>query len=92
MCNQNTINIITMINVTLHQARGIFMGLVLFNGALMRNQNTINLFWDESKLQRYIDKWEYFCLTVFQFHHRVFLFHHWVSLCTTSLTQWKYCA
>jgi len=37
------------------QARGIFMGLVLFNGALMRNQNTINLFWDESKLQRYID-------------------------------------
>ena len=43
-----------------HQARGIFMGLVLFNGAVMRNQNTINLFWDESKLQRYIDKWEYF--------------------------------
>merc|ERR1719458_533804 len=37
------------------QERGIFMGLVLFNGALMRNQNTINLFWDESKLQRYID-------------------------------------
>jgi len=32
----------------------IFMGLVLFNGALMRNQNTINLFWDDSKLETYL--------------------------------------
>ena len=48
-----------------HQARGIFMGLVLFNGAVMRNQNTINIFWDESKLQRYIDKWGFLlCFTV----------------------------
>ena len=36
--------------------RNIFMGLVLFNGAHLTNQNTINLFWDESKLQSYLDK------------------------------------
>ena len=36
--------------------RNIFMGLVLFNGAYLTNQNTINLFWDESKLQSYLDK------------------------------------
>jgi len=36
--------------------RNIFMGLVLFNGAYLTNQNTINLFWDESKLQTYLDK------------------------------------
>jgi len=34
----------------------IFMGLVLFNGAVLRNQDTINLFWDDSKLETYLDK------------------------------------
>ena len=34
----------------------IFMGLVLFNGAVLRNQNTINLFWDDSKLETYINE------------------------------------
>ena len=67
-----------------HQARGIFMGLVLFNGAVMRNQNTINLFWDESKLQRYIDKWEYFlfhCVSCMS----ISVPSLWVSLwCTTT--------
>jgi mannan endo-1,4-beta-mannosidase len=32
------------------------MGLVLFNGAVLRNQNTINLFWDDAKLETYINK------------------------------------
>ena len=36
--------------------KNVFMGLVLFNGAVLKNQNTINLFWDESKLQTYLDK------------------------------------
>ena len=34
----------------------VFMGLVLFNGAVLKNTNTIDLFWDESKLQTYLDK------------------------------------
>jgi len=34
----------------------IFMGLVLFNGAVLRNQNTINLFWDDSKLETYLSE------------------------------------
>jgi len=34
----------------------IFMGLVLFNGAVLRNQDTINLFWDNSKLETYLTK------------------------------------
>ena len=34
----------------------IFMGLVLFNGAVLRNQDTINLFWDDSKLETYLSK------------------------------------
>ena len=32
----------------------IFMGLVLFNGAVLRNQKTIDLFWDDTKLQTYL--------------------------------------
>jgi len=38
------------------QANNVFMGLVLFNGAVLRNQNTINLFSEEDKLQTYIDR------------------------------------
>ena len=33
----------------------ILAGLVLFNGAVLRNQKTINLFWDDSKLTSYLD-------------------------------------
>ena len=34
----------------------IFMGLVLFNEAVLRNQDTIKLFWDDSKLETYHSK------------------------------------
>lgn len=33
----------------------ILVNLVLWNGALMRNNNYKNLYWDQSKLQSYID-------------------------------------
>ena len=33
----------------------ILAGLVLFNGAVLRNKKTINLFWDDSKLTSYLD-------------------------------------
>ncbi|XP_057369994.1 mannan endo-1,4-beta-mannosidase-like [Daphnia carinata] len=38
------------------KANNILVIFVLWNGALLRNQNTVNLFWDNSKLQTYIDK------------------------------------
>ena len=34
----------------------IFMGLVLFNGAVLTNQDTIDLIWDYSKLETYLAK------------------------------------
>ncbi|CAB3380973.1 Hypothetical predicted protein [Cloeon dipterum] len=37
------------------QARDIVVIPVLWNAALMRNQNVINLAWDDAKLQSYID-------------------------------------
>lgn len=37
------------------QSKNILVIFVLWNGAVLRNQNTINLFWDEPKLQSYID-------------------------------------
>jgi len=36
-------------------ANNILAGLVLFNGAVLRNKKTINLFWDDSKLTSYLD-------------------------------------
>lgn len=36
-------------------SRDILVIPVLWNGASMRNQNVINLVWDDSKLQSYID-------------------------------------
>ena len=36
-------------------SNNILAGLVLFNGAVLRNQKTINLFWDDSKLTSYLD-------------------------------------
>lgn len=38
------------------KANNILVIFVLWNGALLRNQNSVNLFWDNSKLQTYIDK------------------------------------
>ena len=38
------------------QTKNIIVIFVLWNGAELKNQNTINLMWDESKLQTYIDK------------------------------------
>ena len=38
------------------QTKNIVVIFALWNGAYLRNQNTINLMWDESKLQTYIDK------------------------------------
>lgn len=38
------------------KANNILVIFVLWNGALLRNQNSVNLFWDNSKLQSYIDK------------------------------------
>ena len=38
------------------QSKNIVVIFALWNGAYLRNQNTINLMWDESKLQSYIDK------------------------------------
>ena len=37
------------------QTKNVLVIFVLWNGAVLRNQNTINLFWDESKLQSYLD-------------------------------------
>jgi len=37
------------------QAADIVVIPVLWNAALMRNQNVINLAWDDAKLQSYID-------------------------------------
>jgi mannan endo-1,4-beta-mannosidase len=37
------------------QSKNILVIFVLWNGAYLRVQNTINLFWDEGKLQSYID-------------------------------------
>lgn len=36
-------------------ARDIVVIPALWNGALMRNQNVVNLAWDDAKLQSYID-------------------------------------
>jgi mannan endo-1,4-beta-mannosidase len=38
------------------KAKNILVIFVLWNGALLRNQNSINLYWDNSKLQTYLDK------------------------------------
>ena len=38
------------------KANNILVIFVLWNGALLRNQNSINLYWDNSKLQTYLDK------------------------------------
>lgn len=38
------------------QTKNIVVIFALWNGAYLNNQNTINLMWDESKLQTYIDK------------------------------------
>lgn len=37
------------------QSKDILIIFALWNGAYLRNQNTINLLFDESKLQSYID-------------------------------------
>lgn len=37
------------------QTKDILVIFALWNGAYLREQNTINLFWDEVKLQSYID-------------------------------------
>jgi mannan endo-1,4-beta-mannosidase len=34
----------------------VFVILVLFNGALQRSKNVQNLYWDDSKLDSYINK------------------------------------
>ena len=38
------------------QSKNILVIFVLWNGAYLREQHTIDLFWDETKLQSYIDK------------------------------------
>ena len=38
------------------QTKNILVIFVLWNGAYLREQNTIDLFWDDAKLQSYIDK------------------------------------
>ena len=38
------------------QSKNILVIFCLWNGAYLRNQKTIDLFWDEGKLQSYIDK------------------------------------
>lgn len=37
------------------QSQNILVIFVLWNGAVLENQNTINLFYDDAKLQSYID-------------------------------------
>lgn len=37
------------------QSKNILVIFVLWNGAVLENQNTINLFYDDAKLQSYID-------------------------------------
>lgn len=38
------------------QSKDILVIFVLWNGAVLKQQNTINLLYDDSKLQSYIDK------------------------------------
>ena len=38
------------------KARNILVIFVLWNGAVLNNQKAVNLVWDDSKLQTYIDK------------------------------------
>jgi mannan endo-1,4-beta-mannosidase len=38
------------------KAKNILVIFVLWNGATLRNQKSINLYWDNSKLQTYLDK------------------------------------
>lgn len=38
------------------QSKDILVIFVLWNGAVLKQQNTINLLYDDSKLQTYIDK------------------------------------
>lgn len=38
------------------KAKNILVTYVLWNGALLRKQHSVNLFWDNAKLQAYIDK------------------------------------
>lgn len=47
------------------QSKDILVIFVLWNGAVLKQQNTINLLYDDSKLQSYIDK----ALTVCKFFH-----------------------
>lgn len=37
------------------QSKNILVVFALWNGAYIENQNFLNLMWDESKLQSYID-------------------------------------
>ena len=52
------------------KAKNIVVIFVLWNGALLRNQNAVNLFWDTGKLQSYITN----ALTVFLFCLKLFEF------------------
>lgn len=38
------------------KSKNLFVIFALWNGALLRDSRTKNLFWDDSKLQSYIDK------------------------------------
>lgn len=38
------------------KSKNLFVILVLWNGAVLKEQKTKNLFWDDTKLQSYIDK------------------------------------
>ena len=54
----NSGTLITDLKAYLDEAktRNILVIFVLWNGAVLNNQNAVNLVWDDSKLQTYIDK------------------------------------
>lgn len=62
------------------KSKNILVIFVLWNGAVLRNQNTINLFWDEAKLQSYIDN----ALKV----NAIFQTYFWLSYYYILNSQW----
>jgi hypothetical protein len=61
-------------------ARDIVVIPVLWNAALMRNQNLVNLHWDDAKLQSYIDN----ALIVRYSRKKIWICMHRLILCVNA--------
>ena len=79
------------------QTKNIVVIFALWNGAYLNNQNTINLMWDESKLQTYIDKALkviilYFDFTITQMNNLdnfiIYLNINKIHKCINKISQW----